>query len=118
VYHSLPPEQRVDTVALTANYGEAGALDLFRRRGTDLPPAYSGHNSYADWGPPPESATTVIAVGFDEPSLRRWFASVQPAARVDNGVGLANEEQGRTVWVCTGRRESWARLWPELRHLG
>jgi 4-amino-4-deoxy-L-arabinose transferase-like glycosyltransferase len=117
VYRSLPPEQRVDTVALTANYGEAGALDLFRRRGMDLPPAYSGHNAYADWGPPPESATTVIAVGFDEPRLRRWFASVQPAARVDNGIGLANEEQGRLVWICTGRRDSWARLWPELRHL-
>jgi 4-amino-4-deoxy-L-arabinose transferase-like glycosyltransferase len=116
VYHSLPADRRVHTVALTANYGEAGALDLFRRR-TDLPPAYSGHNSYADWGPPPESATTVVAVGFDEPRLRRWFASVRPAARLDNGLGLANEEQGRPVFVCTDRRDSWGRIWPELRHL-
>jgi hypothetical protein len=116
VYHSLPPGQRTHTVALTWNYGEAGAIDLFRRH-MDLPPPYSGHNSYADWGPPPESATTVIAVGFDEPTLRRWFASVQQVARLDNRIGLATLEQGRPVFICTDRRDSWAQLWPELRHI-
>jgi 4-amino-4-deoxy-L-arabinose transferase-like glycosyltransferase len=117
VYRSLPPAQRSSTVVLARNYGEAGAVDLFRRGGDDLPPAYSGHNSYADWGPPPDSATTVIAVGFDEPDLRRSFTSVRFAARMDNGIGLSNLEQGRPVWICTGLRESWAQLWPQLRYL-
>jgi hypothetical protein len=116
VYRSLPGDERAAAVVLTRNYGEAGAVDLFRRR-LDLPPAYSGHNSYADWGPPPESAGPVVAVGFDEPTLRRWFGTVELAARLDNGIGLATLEQGQPVWVCADRRVPWSAIWPQLRRL-
>jgi hypothetical protein len=117
VYRALPPAGRADAIVLAGNYGEAGAVDLFRHR-LPLPPAYSGHNSYADWGPPPpDSATPVIALGLDESSLRRWFASMRPVARVDNGIGLDNTEQGRTVWLCTGRTAPWSAIWPRLRRL-
>ncbi len=72
VYAALPTHELPHTVFLGGNYGEAGAIDLYSSH-VVLPPAYSGHNSYASWGPPPESARTVIAVGFDESVLRRWF---------------------------------------------
>jgi Dolichyl-phosphate-mannose-protein mannosyltransferase len=104
-----------DVVVLTGNYGEAGAVDRFLPA---LSPAYSGHNSYWTWGPPPETAGTVISVGIPEQQLRRWFGSVTQAARIDNGVGLDNDEQGSPVWVATDRRLSWAELWPQLRRLG
>jgi hypothetical protein len=39
------------------------------------------------------------------------------AGRVDNGVGLDNEEQGGPIWVCRGMRVPWSRAWPGLRHL-
>ena len=42
----LSPAERAGLVVLTGNYGEAGALDRARRRGTALPPVYSGHNAY------------------------------------------------------------------------
>ena len=116
VYRSVPPPLRDQTIVLTQNYGEAGAVDLFRRR-IDLPPAYSGHNAYGDWGPPPESATTVVAVGFDQPTLRRWFTTVRLAGQLDNAIGLANQEQHKPVWICTDRKDRWARIWPHLRHL-
>ena len=104
------------TVAvLTANYGQAGAVDRFAPA---LGPAYSGHNSYGAWGPPPEGAGTVIVVGYSEERLTRWFGAVELAARVDNGVGLDNEEQGAPIWVATDRRAPWAAIWPELRRLG
>jgi hypothetical protein len=112
VRDGLPAAERV--AVLTGNYGEAGAVDRYL---PGLAPAYSGHNSYWTWGPPPEEVTTVIAVGIAEADLRRWFGRVDAAARVDNGVGLDNEEQGRTVWVARDRRIPWAALWPELRRL-
>jgi 4-amino-4-deoxy-L-arabinose transferase-like glycosyltransferase len=117
VYRSLPADERATAVVLTRNYGEAGALDLFRDH-TDLPPAYSGHNSYADWGPPPGSAGPVVAVGFEEPVLRQWFGRVDLAARLDNGIGLDNLEQGRPVWVCADRLAPWSAIWPRLRRIG
>ncbi len=83
-----------------------------------VPPVYSGHNSYWQWGPPPESAGTTIVVGIDRDRLRRWFGSVELAARIDNGVGLDNDEQGRPVWICRDRLAPWAQVWPQLRRVG
>jgi len=102
-------------VVVTRNYGQAGAVDRFA---PDLGPAYSGHNSYWTWGPPPEDADAVVAVGIDRARLARWFGTVEDAGRVDNGVGLDNDEQGTPVLVGTGRRVPWSVIWPELRRLG
>jgi 4-amino-4-deoxy-L-arabinose transferase-like glycosyltransferase len=100
---------------LTRNYGEAGAID---RYAPDLSPAYSGHNSYWTWGPPPEDVTTAVAIGLSEGELRQWFGTVRPAARIDNGVQLDNDEQGVRVWVATHRLVPWSEIWPQLRRLG
>jgi len=117
VHARLPAEQRAGAVVLAGNYGQAGAIDRYRaERG--LPAAYSGHNSYHEWGPPPEDAGTTIVVGYDRDRLSRWFGSCQPAARVDNGVGLDNDEQNTPVWTCTQRLAPWAQLWPQLRRYG
>src|SRR5207237_571585 len=68
---TLPPEQRSDAVVLAHNYGEAGAIAHARRTSradaVALPPVYSGHNAFGEWGPPPETATTVVVVGEFEP---------------------------------------------------
>ena len=116
VDRALPPGPRAHAVVLTRSYGEAGAVELLGPR-VGLPPAYSGHNSYGDWGPPPESVTTVVAVGYDEATLRRWFADVRVVGRVDNAVGLPNEARDAPVAVASARRAPWAVLWPQLRHL-
>ena len=106
-------------VVVTRNYGEAGALDRARRDDPGIPPVYSGHNAYGEWGPPPESARDAAFVGrFDAGRLARWFAACTEAGRYDNGYGLDNEEQGAPVHVCTGRRLPWSQIWPEVRHLG
>ena len=47
------PEQRASAILFTSNYGEAGAIDHLGGA-FGLPRAYSGHNSYSDWGIPPE----------------------------------------------------------------
>jgi hypothetical protein len=115
-FTALPPAERTTAAVLTANYGQAGAVDRFGP-GLGLPPAHSGHNSYADWRTPPETATTAIVLGYDRDALRRWFGSVELAARVDNGIGLDNNEQGTPVWVCRDRHGSWGELWPDIRHV-
>ncbi|AVT35849.1 glycosyltransferase family 39 protein [Plantactinospora sp. BB1] len=114
-YDELAPADRAAAVVLTANYGEAGALT---RLGADrLPPIYSGHNELGFYGPPPESATVLIGVGVGEAAeLRRYFGECRTADRLDNGVGVDNEEQGVPVVVCHDRGPAWAELWPRVRH--
>jgi 4-amino-4-deoxy-L-arabinose transferase-like glycosyltransferase len=99
-------------VILTSNYGEAGAIDRYGAS-HDLPRAYSGHNAYHEWGPPPDGSAPVVVVG------RRPLAHLRGcrvAARVDTGVD--NQEDGVPVSLCDGPRRPWSRAWPALRRLG
>jgi hypothetical protein len=117
------PEVRADlpageTVAvLTANYGEAGAIERYGpARG--LPPPYSGHNGFRSWRVPTGSAGPVLVVGYSDAERRdRLFRSCQRRATIDNGLGLDTEEQGVPVWMCSGPARAWYDLWPEIRHL-
>lgn len=81
-----------------------------------VPRAYSGHNSFASFGMPPGRAGPVIAVGIPEGSLGD-FDRCRLAGRIDNGVGVDNEEQEAPISVCAAPRRPWARLWPLLHHL-
>ena len=112
---SLTTGELERAVVFTTNYGQAGAIELL---GEDVPPVYSGHNGYGYWGPPPENATGTIFVGrWDGAALSGLFGRCELFGRVDNGIGLDNEEQGTGVWVCRDRTRPWAELWPRLRHL-
>jgi hypothetical protein len=112
VHDGLPAEQQPNAVVVTSNYGEAGAVHAF----SDLA-VFSGHNALYDLGPPPEDTVTVVFVGGQLDGVAPLFAECRTATRLDNGVGVDNEEQGQPIAVCTGPRQSWARLWPRLRHL-
>jgi 4-amino-4-deoxy-L-arabinose transferase-like glycosyltransferase len=112
VYAALPAADRERAVIVTANYGEAGALD---RYGHDLPAVYSGQNELWLRGRPPDDATVLIAVGYG-PALSRRFASCAVAVDLDNGVDIPNEEQDNDVQVCRDPRQPWSVMWPEFQH--
>jgi 4-amino-4-deoxy-L-arabinose transferase-like glycosyltransferase len=113
VVAALPADERAHAVILTNDYSEASPLILL---GTDLPPVYSGHNSFWSWGPPPADLTVVVHVGDWRPAdPGRFFLGCHDVAHIDNGLGIPNGEQGAAVTVCTGLRASWATIWPELR---
>lgn len=104
-------------VVLAANYGEAGAVDRYGAA-YGLPHAYSGHNAYADWGPPPNGAAPVIVVGYDLATASEHMRGCRLAARISNTDGIDNDENGEPVLVCAGPQTSWTDEWPRLRHLG
>jgi 4-amino-4-deoxy-L-arabinose transferase-like glycosyltransferase len=103
-------------VIFTANYGEAGAIDRYGRA-LGLPSAYSGHNAFGYWGPPPDRAGAVVTVGIDASALRH-FRACHLAARIDNSAGVDNDEHGEPVDECAGTAGPWSRIWSDLRRLG
>lgn len=115
VHRGLPDADRA--VILTDNYGQAGAIDRFGAA-LGLPRAYSGHNAYGDWGPPPDGGAPVIAVGLHPRQAAAQLRDCTLAAHVDNGAGIDNDEQGTAVMVCRASRRAWSLQWPDLRHLG
>jgi len=118
VWRGLPEHERATAVVVTANYGQAGAIDRYGDR-YGLPDPYSGHNAYWRWGPPPDSATgPVILVGeWSAARLARYCGSVSVVARNDNGYDLDNEEQGVPVWLCRDLKRPWSSIWTEFRRL-
>jgi hypothetical protein len=115
-WRSLPDDERRHAVVLTANYGEAGALLRFASGGPAR--AYSGHNSFWSWGPPPDSATTVVTVGYDPNELASRFATCRRVARVHNSDGVHNDEDGEPISVCRDPIAPWHQLWPHFKHYG
>lgn len=105
------------TALLMGNYGLAGAVDRFGPA-LDLPPAYSGHNGYAAWGPPPASTRTVLAAGIDPVRLRAAFASVRQVGTLQNRWDLDNDENGTRLYLCTDPLGTWAELWPGFSRTG
>jgi hypothetical protein len=114
-WRSLPARERAHTAIFTGNYGEAGAIDVLGgSRG--LPRAYSGHNGFSAWGEPPARDSHALLIGYGGPSYAAPdFRGCRVLARIDNGVGLENDEQGLPLLLCRPAA-SWAVLWPRLVH--
>jgi hypothetical protein len=116
VYRSLPAAQRSSAVVLASNYSEAGAVDRFGPA-DGLSAAYSRQDAFWYWGPPPATAATVVAVGFDKSQLG-FCRSLRQAAILNNHVDVSNADQGDPVYVCTQLSASLPSLWLSLRYLG
>jgi len=109
-YDALP--DRSHSVVVTSNYGEAGAVAHYR---PDVP-VFSAQNALFDQARPPDGTTTVVFVGGELDYASRFF-TCHVVDRLDDGVGVDNEEQGEPVAVCTGPRAPWPVLWSRLHHL-
>ena len=105
-----------DTAVITSNYGEAGAVDRFSPP-LGLPVPHSGHNHLGTLPGPPEGTRTAVLVGYQGPLVEDLFTSCEVVGRLDNGSGVANEEQQAPVAVCRDPVVPWSQLWPRLEHL-
>jgi 4-amino-4-deoxy-L-arabinose transferase-like glycosyltransferase len=121
VWDSLPPRQRANAVIFASNYGEASAINVLGR-GTGLPQAVSGHNTYWWWGPGNPRASTVVAVmpgpldgGGFAAYLRQFFTHVRAVATLTNPYRIHNQEFDGHVYLCTRPRRPWGQMWPRLR---
>jgi hypothetical protein len=116
VVRALPRGDREGAVVVTSNYGEAGAVARYGPA-LGVPAAYSGQNGLHDQARPPDHTRVVVMVGGQLPGVEHLFASCTVAARLDNEVGVENEEQGQPVAVCRGPVAPWSALWPRFGHL-
>ena len=114
-YAALPPGERERAVVLTGNYGEAGSARP--RPPVRCRPAAGVQRAHGVRGVGPSAGRrrrggrrVLDGLGAAGGAVR----AVHDRRRVDNGVGLDNEEQGVPVRVCRGLREPWPALWDRL----
>ncbi|MBF6348435.1 MULTISPECIES: ArnT family glycosyltransferase [Nocardia] len=114
-YESLPAREREQSAVITGSYWQAGALDHLA--GDRLPPVYSPARGFGYFGAPPDTATTMVCVGGDTGRLRAQFAVLEPLGRVDSRLGVPGDTRDVTLWKCAQPRDTWARVWPEWKHM-
>jgi 4-amino-4-deoxy-L-arabinose transferase-like glycosyltransferase len=114
VWRQIPDGRRATSVIFTSNYGQAGAISHYGSH-LGLPTPYSGHMSYADWGPPPDSMTGAVLVVGGQPMQSPLLTGCRLVTRNDNGIGLENEEQGTPITLCSGTTAPWSQIWPSMR---
>ncbi len=62
VYKSLPPEEKNRTIVYCSNYGEAGAIEYYRKK-YSLPRVFCPHNSFWYWSAEIKKVSTIIIIG-------------------------------------------------------
>ena len=98
-------------VIVAANYGEAGALELF---GRGLPPVASGDMTFRFWRPA-TAGRHALLVGFDRGQTTRFCRNYVVAARIV--MPVANEERDRPIARCL-LQAPLGRVWSAVVALG
>ncbi len=108
---SLPSDIRARTVVVTANYGQAAALELFLNA-TTRPTIASVHNQYWYWARPQEWDEAFLLIGFPEKDARGQFSEVRRLAtfRCD-----WCREDGAPILLARFPRLPAASLWAQMK---
>jgi hypothetical protein len=115
VYSALTPEEKKDCVVYGSNYGEAGAINYYRKK-YDLPPAVSEHNNFYLWGPGSFKGGTIIFIGVSEEDLREEYASVERKAVIVSEYAMPYETN-LPVYVCSGLNTPIKEAWGPPRYI-
>jgi 4-amino-4-deoxy-L-arabinose transferase-like glycosyltransferase len=110
VVASLTPAERERAVLYGANYGQAGALDLYGRR-LGLPPVVSLAGSFYNFGPGERPGNVLVLLGVEPEDLDDLACrSLEMPARVTNAWAVPGEDDV-PVLVCRGPRMTLWEIW-------
>lgn len=112
IFNSLPPAERATTGIYAGNYGEAGAINLWGPQ-YGLPRAYSRHQNYWFWGPPPIRWTNAIILQSTRENAQRRCASYTAYPHFQP-YGMA--EENTPIYLCRGLNVDIRKIWPEEHH--
>jgi 4-amino-4-deoxy-L-arabinose transferase-like glycosyltransferase len=111
---SLTPEERASAVIFAPSYGQAGAIELLLAD-RDMPPVYSGHNTYYLWGPPRQPFSTAIFIGWERETLETLFEDVSLFSTHHCDLCMRWRDD-MPLWVARGPSRDVAEIWPETKH--
>ncbi len=113
VYLSLSPAERKKTIIFAQNYGEAGAVDFYRKD-FPLPRVLCGHNNYWFWGPGDTTFTTIIVIGGKKEDHLKTCASVIRAGIIHSKFAIPYEND-LPIFICRGLKFPVSEVWKRIR---
>ena len=115
VYQKLTLREQEGSVFFGQNYGEAGAIDFYRKY-YPLPRAISGHNNYWLWGPGEVAENAVVIIlGGDKEDHLKVFEQVEQEGLVQSKYAMPYENN-LPVYVCRHMKMTAMDTWPGVKH--
>lgn len=112
VYRALPPEDRARAAVMTANYGEAAALDVYGRA-DGLPPALCGQLQYYFWGPRGYDGSVIIQVNGDPDA---WITICRESKVVGSfGAPYTMPYENGPIILCRGLHPPLPEMWNRFK---
>jgi uncharacterized membrane protein len=113
VYHQLTPAQQQRTVIFADNYGEAGALHIYRNR-YQLPEVICLNSSFALWAPGKLNADYIIYVSDDNDvsDLQPVVQSYKQTGMIENPLA---REHGTGIFLVTHPKSALEKVYQQHR---
>ncbi|WP_158559098.1 ArnT family glycosyltransferase [Deminuibacter soli] len=109
----LSDEEKKHTLFFCDNYGQAGAVNYYRRK-YGLPEAFSDNASFVYWLPDSIHLTNVLLITDDKQEMRHPFIhDFQSAVAVDSVMNPYAREQGDLIILLKGANEPFNRFFAE-----
>lgn len=112
--HALSPEDQRDVMLVGGNYGEAGALAMYRER-LRLPYPVSVAGDFHAWGTYGHTGVVTIFVGSPDArtALEQMFEDLREVGRVEERRAVP-EEQDVRIFLARRPRAPIDAIWPTL----
>ena len=114
VYMTMPKEERLRTVVFGRNYGEAAAMEFYRKK-YPIPRTVSSHNSYWLWGFPDIQDPVIIIIGGDKNELLKTFDSVE-VALIHSAEYPMPYENNIPVFIARNFKTPAAEVWKNAKN--
>ena len=114
VYRGLTPGDQLVTTIAGGNYGQTGALAMYRHR-YHLPYPVSSAGDFHAWGPGERRGDVLIVAASPDalPDLERLYAEVEVVGRLTDERRVS-EEQEVHIFLCRRPRAPIAEVWPSI----
>ncbi len=113
-YNQLSPEEKKEALIFGQNYGEAGAVNFYRKK-YNLPEAISSHNNYWIWGYPKDyKGKVLIVIGSNYKDNSEFFNDVKLAAHHSSKYGMSYENVD--IFICKDPKTDLNKVWEKIKH--
>ncbi len=113
VYTTLSPKEQKHTVVFARNYGEAGAIDFYRKY-FPLPPVICPHNSYWYWNDCDTTKNILIIIGGSKTDNQKYLNFVREAGVIQSKYSIPYENN-LTIFIGWGLKVPIKVIWNRIR---
>jgi hypothetical protein len=104
-YSTLSNEEKKNTIIFADNYGEAGAINYYRKK-YHLPEAYSDNASFLYWLPDSIHLVNIVLITDDKQEMQHPFIKdFSSAVLFDSVTNVYAREKGSLIIILKGANE-------------